>query len=66
MRPLIKPVPTGWARVPRRRAPHHGTDVTETRVKLAYDLYYVTHRSLLLDLYIMFQTVRFILTARGS
>jgi lipopolysaccharide/colanic/teichoic acid biosynthesis glycosyltransferase len=66
MRHLIKPGLTGWARVRHQRDPHHGTDVAETRIKLGYDLYYVTHRSLMFDLYITFQTVRFILTARGS
>ena len=46
--------------------PHGGADVEETKNKLAYDLYYLKHRSLALDLYIMFQTARVVLLERGS
>lgn len=63
---LVTPGLTGWAQVLHDRHPHHGTDVTETKEKLSYDLYYFLHRSLLLDLYIIFQTVRIVLTAKGS
>ncbi len=66
LRHLVKPGLSGWARVRHRRAPHHAADVSETRRKLGYDLYYLTHRSLRLDLYVILQTVRFIVTARGS
>lgn len=63
---LVTPGLTGWAQVLHDRHPHHGTDVTETKEKLSYDLYYFLHRSLLLDLYIIFQTVRIVITARGT
>jgi lipopolysaccharide/colanic/teichoic acid biosynthesis glycosyltransferase len=63
---LITPGLTGWAQILHDRHPHHGTDVAATKEKLAYDLYYFFRRSLILDLYIMFQTVRIVLTARGS
>ncbi len=63
---LIAPGLTGWAQVRHDRDPHHGTDVAETKMKLSYDLYYLAHRSLLLDIFIMLQTIRIFVTARGS
>ena len=63
---LIAPGLMGWAQLKHDRHPHHGTDTTETKEKLAYDLYYLKHRSLFLDVFIMLQTIRVILTARGS
>lgn len=65
-RHLVAPGLTGWARIRHNRDPHHGSDVEETKHKLSYDLYYLKHRSLLLDLYITFQTVKFVLWARGG
>ena len=63
---LVAPGLTGWAQVRHDRHPHHGTDIVETKEKLSYDLFYLKHRSLLLDVFIMLQTIRIIITARGS
>lgn len=63
---LISPGLTGWAQTHHDRHPHHGTDIAETKEKLSYDLFYLKHRSLLLDIFIMLQTIRVMLTARGS
>ncbi len=63
---LIAPGLTGWAQVRHDRDPHHGADIAETKMKLSYDLYYLAHRSLLLDVFIMLQTIRIFVTARGS
>jgi lipopolysaccharide/colanic/teichoic acid biosynthesis glycosyltransferase len=63
---LVAPGLTGWAQVRHDRHPHHGQDVAETKEKLSYDLYYLKHRSLLIDVYIMLQTIRIMLTAQGS
>jgi len=63
---LVAPGLTGWAQVRHDRHPHHGTDIVETKEKLSYDLYYLKHRSLLLDIFIMLQTIRIVFTARGS
>ena len=63
---LVAPGLTGWAQVRHDRDPHHGTDIAETKTKLSFDLYYLKSRSLLLDLFIMLQTVRIFVTARGS
>lgn len=65
-RHLINPGLTGWAQIHHDRDPHHGADIVETKNKLSYDLYYLKHRSLLLDLFIILQTVRIVLTARGT
>lgn len=63
---LIAPGLMGWAQLRHDRHPHHGLAVEETKEKLSYDLYYLKHRSLLLDVYTMLQTIRVIITARGS
>lgn len=63
---LVAPGLTGWAQVRHDRDPHHGTDIVETKEKLSYDLFYLKHRSLLLDIFIMLQTIRIVFTARGS
>lgn len=63
---LVAPGLTGWAQIRHDRHPHHGADIAETKEKLSYDLYYLKHRSLFLDLFIMLQTIRIVFTARGS
>ncbi len=63
---LVAPGLTGWAQIKHDRHPHHGTAMEETKEKLSYDLFYLERRSLLLDLFILFQTVRIVFTARGS
>lgn len=63
---LIPPGLTGWAQITHDRHPHHGADVVETKEKLSYDLYYLQHRSLLLDIFILLQTLRIVITARGA
>jgi lipopolysaccharide/colanic/teichoic acid biosynthesis glycosyltransferase len=61
-RALVKPGLTGWAQV---NYPY-GASVEDARAKLSYDLYYVKHRSLLLDLMILLATVRVVLFQRGA
>ena len=61
-RARVKPGLTGWAQV---NFPY-GASVEDARVKLSYDLYYVKHRGVLLDLAILFSTVRVILFQEGS
>ena len=61
-RARVKPGLTGWAQV---NFPY-GASVEDARGKLSYDLYYVKHRSILLDLSILFATVRVILFQEGS
>ncbi len=61
-RALVKPGLTGWAQV---NYPY-GASVEDARAKLSYDLYYVKHRSMVLDLMILVATVRVVLFQRGA
>lgn len=65
IRHSVKPGIFGWAQIYHEKHPHHGIDVTETSNKLSYDLYYVKHRSLLLDLKIILRSVKVLLTFTG-
>jgi lipopolysaccharide/colanic/teichoic acid biosynthesis glycosyltransferase len=65
MRHMIKPGLSGWAQIYHQKHPHHQSDVTETKVKLSYDLYYLKHRSLLLDLKIALRTIQTLLSRSG-
>ena len=59
---LVKPGLTGWAQVNYGYA----STVEETAVKLEYDLYYIKHRNLLLDIVIMLRTVGTVIGLRGQ
>ena len=61
-RACVKPGITGWAQV---NYPY-GASVEDARQKLSYDLYYVKHRNLFLDVLILFATVRVILFQEGA
>jgi exopolysaccharide biosynthesis polyprenyl glycosylphosphotransferase len=58
---LVKPGITGWAQVNFGYA----ATVEETLTKLEYDLYYIKHRGLLLDLIILLRTPAMVLGLRG-
>jgi sugar transferase (PEP-CTERM system associated) len=62
LRTLIRPGLTGWAQVRFG----YGATLAETKEKLEYDLYYIKHMSLGLDLLIMFETIKTILRRRGA
>ena len=57
----VKPGLTGWAQVKFG----YGNTVEDTLVKLQYDLYYVRHRSVALDLLILLKTVWVVVAFRG-
>ena len=61
-RHLVRPGITGWAQVMQGYA----ASAEETSVKLSYDLYYVKHYSLALDLLIVAKTIRTVLTGFGA
>ena len=65
VRHLIQPGLSGWAQIYHSTHPHHAVAVNDTRDKLSYDLYYVKHRSFLLDLRIALQTFRALMSRRG-
>jgi lipopolysaccharide/colanic/teichoic acid biosynthesis glycosyltransferase len=61
-RHLVRPGITGWAQVQQGYA-----DSEElTLIKLSYDLYYVAHYSMAVDLLIAYKTVRIVLNGFGS
>ena len=62
LRMRVKPGLTGWAQV---NSDYTASDA-ETREKLSYDLYYLRHRSLLLDLTVIVATIRVILFGVGA
>ena len=61
-RHVIKPGLTGWAQVNYS----YGASLEDSLMKLQYDLYYIKHRSLFLDINIVIKTVSTILFFRGQ
>jgi len=64
IRHLIKPGLSGWAQIYGEHA-HHGADVSKTKNKLSYDLYYIKNRSFMLDLKIVLKTLKTLLSRNG-
>jgi len=62
LRHLTRPGLTGWAQV---RFPYAGT-FEDNLKKLQYDLYYIKHRSLLLDAAILLKTIGIVLRRQGT
>ncbi|GGH45895.1 sugar transferase [Mangrovimonas yunxiaonensis] len=61
-RHMIKPGLTGWAQVKVR----YGASVQDSQTKLQYDLYYIKHRSFMLDIKVLVKTLSTILFFRGQ
>jgi lipopolysaccharide/colanic/teichoic acid biosynthesis glycosyltransferase len=61
-RHVIKPGLTGWAQV---NYPY-GSNLEDSLMKLRYDLYYIKHRSLFLDVDIVIKTMSTVLFFRGQ
>ncbi|WP_321470133.1 sugar transferase [uncultured Paludibaculum sp.] len=61
-RHAILPGITGWAQINHK----YGDSVEDTITKLEYDLYYLKHLSLSLDMYIIFHTAKVMLLSKGS
>lgn len=62
LRHMIRPGLTGWAQVRFG----YGATLAESREKLEFDLYYIKHMTLGLDLLIMFETIKTIIRRRGA
>lgn len=58
VRHTVRPGFTGWAQIKY----HYARTVNDSREKFEYDLFYIKHRSLLLDLGIVIKTVQIIFT----
>ncbi|MCB6098776.1 exopolysaccharide biosynthesis polyprenyl glycosylphosphotransferase [Flavobacterium psychrophilum] len=61
-RHVLKPGVTGWAQVNYS----YGETIADSLVKLQYDLYYIKHRSIYLDLNIMVKTISTVLFYKGQ
>ncbi len=61
-RHVIKPGLTGWAQVNYS----YGETIDDSLIKLQYDLYYIKHRSIFLDINIVLKTFSTILFYRGQ
>lgn len=61
-RHIIKPGLTGWAQVNY----NYGESIEESLVKLQYDLYYIKHRSVFIDISIIFKTISTVVFYRGQ
>ena len=62
LRHLVRPGITGWAQVMQGYA----ADTDSTAEKLSYDLFYIKHSGLTMDLLIIIRTVKTIFTGFGS
>jgi exopolysaccharide biosynthesis polyprenyl glycosylphosphotransferase len=65
IRHLIKPGLSGWAQIHQEMHPHHGAEVTLTKEKLTYDIYYIKNRSFWLDIKIALKTIKSLLSRKG-
>lgn len=61
LRHMVRPGITGWAQV----LYPYGASVEDAKEKLQYDLYYIKHYSLALDLVIVLKTISVVILGRG-
>lgn len=61
-RHAVRPGITGWAQVKYG----YGGSIEETKTKLEHDLFYIKHRSVTLDLLILLETVKVMISGRGA
>jgi lipopolysaccharide/colanic/teichoic acid biosynthesis glycosyltransferase len=62
LRHSVKPGLTGWAQVKYT----YGASVEDALEKLQYDLFYIKHLSLALDLYVIFETIKTVVLRKGA
>jgi sugar transferase (PEP-CTERM system associated) len=62
LRHMVRPGITGWAQVKYK----YGNTKEDAIEKLQYDLFYIKNASSLLDLWIMFQTIKIVVLGRGA
>jgi len=65
IRHIITPGLSGWAQIYMATPPKFKIGYDETKTKLSYDLYYIKHRSFMLDVKITLLTVRTLLSRSG-
>ena len=57
----MRPGLTGWAQIRHG----YGNTMTDTRLKVEYDLYYIKNQALYLDMLILLRTVGVVFRLRG-
>jgi len=62
LRHSVRPGITGWAQVKYQ----YGASVEETKTKLEHDFFYIKHLSITLDLAVLFETAKVMLSGRGA
>lgn len=62
LRQSVRPGITGWAQIKYQ----YGGSIEEAKTKLEYDLFYIKHLSVVLDLMIIFGTAKVILSGHGA
>jgi len=62
LRHTVRPGITGWAQI----SYHYGGTIDQSKTKLEYDLFYIKHMSLMLDLAILFGTAKVIVNGHGA
>ena len=61
-RHAVRPGVTGWAQVRHR----YGNTVEDSLEKLQDDLFYIKHLSIAFDLFVILETLKTVITRRGS
>ena len=62
LRYLVKPGLSGWAQVNA----NYAASLEGVKLKLSYDLYYISNQSILIDFLILIKTIKVVFTAKGS
>ncbi|MBM4113767.1 MAG: sugar transferase [Phycisphaerae bacterium] len=62
LRHFVRPGVTGWAQI----GSGYASDVAGTVEKLEHDFYYVKYRSIALDVYILYRTIKTVATGSGA
>lgn len=62
LRHWVRPGLSGWAQVSYQ----YGASIEDSRMKLAYDLYYLRNAGILLDILILIKTIKLVTRAEGS
>jgi lipopolysaccharide/colanic/teichoic acid biosynthesis glycosyltransferase len=67
MRHIVRPGLSGWAQVQQtgKDVPRFGVDINQTSTKLAYDIYYLEHEDIWLDIAIVLRTIKVLLSKSG-
>lgn len=65
VRHIVRPGLSGWAQTQQHEVPKFGIDIKQTKTKLAYDMYYLEHSSLMTDLSIILRTLKVLVSKSG-